>query len=184
MGLDMFLSKKIFIGGNYEHRKVTGEINLSADGEPIKVDLKKLVYMEEEAGYWRKANAIHNWFVQNCQDGEDDCRNAYVTISDLKELLSLCNEVLNVVRTKQGQVVNGYSFDAEGNKINSYEDGIEIINKEKIAELLPSASGFFFGSTDYDQYYLDDIKHTKQIIEDILSDPDCEKYEYYYHSSW
>ena len=22
----------------------------------------------EEVGYWRKANAIHNWFVKNCQN--------------------------------------------------------------------------------------------------------------------
>ena len=27
----------------------------------------------EQVGYWRKANQIHNWFVENVQDGEDDC---------------------------------------------------------------------------------------------------------------
>lgn len=27
----------------------------------------------EQVGYWRKANAIHKWFVDNIQDGEDDC---------------------------------------------------------------------------------------------------------------
>ena len=24
--------------------------------------------------YWRKANAIHSWFVENCQDGVDECQ--------------------------------------------------------------------------------------------------------------
>ena len=27
----------------------------------------------EEVGYWRKANAIHGWFVRNVQNGKDDC---------------------------------------------------------------------------------------------------------------
>lgn len=29
----------------------------------------KIIY---EVAYWRKANHIHNWFVQNIQDGIDD----------------------------------------------------------------------------------------------------------------
>ena len=28
-------------------------------------------------GYWRKANAIHNWFVQNVQDGRDECQKSW-----------------------------------------------------------------------------------------------------------
>ena len=31
---------------------------------PIKFD--RVCYIEESVGYWRKANAIHNWFVANC----------------------------------------------------------------------------------------------------------------------
>ena len=30
-------------------------------------------------GYWRKANAIHNWFVQNVQDNRDECQKSYVS---------------------------------------------------------------------------------------------------------
>ena len=33
----------------------------------------RLVFVRYEVLMWRKANAIHNWFVQNVQKGVDDC---------------------------------------------------------------------------------------------------------------
>ena len=44
MGLDMYLTKKIYVGANYEHNKVTGRITIKKDGEPVKVNLKKVTY--------------------------------------------------------------------------------------------------------------------------------------------
>jgi hypothetical protein len=46
--------------------------------------------------------------------------------------------------------------------------------------LLPSASGFFFGGTDYDEWYYNDIENTIKILESALEDGD----EFYYSSSW
>jgi len=43
---------------------------------------------------WRKANQVHGWFVNNCQNGEDDCRDAYVELEQLQELKNLCEQVL------------------------------------------------------------------------------------------
>mgnify|MGYP006893627881 FL=1 len=48
-------------------------------------------------------------------------------------------------------------------------------------ELLPSASGFFFGNTDYDEWYYNDIDDTISILEGALEDVNG---EYYYTSSW
>jgi len=45
--------------------------------------------------YWRKANAIHYWFVQNVQNGDDDCREYYVPRTKLQSLLGVCEEVLS-----------------------------------------------------------------------------------------
>ena len=47
-----------------------------------------------EAGYWRKANAIHRWFVDNCQEGEDNCQPSWVSREQLEELRALCQEIL------------------------------------------------------------------------------------------
>jgi hypothetical protein len=47
-----------------------------------------------EALYWRKANAIHAWFVKNVQNDVDDCGNYYVDRDQLQALRDLCKEVL------------------------------------------------------------------------------------------
>lgn len=53
-----------------------------------------VTYIEQEACYWRKANMIHNWFVQNVQEGVDDCKDYEVTRDKIKELIELCKSVL------------------------------------------------------------------------------------------
>lgn len=40
--------------------------------------------------YWRKANAIHDWFVQKCQNGVDECQLTYVSRGQLEDLRTLC----------------------------------------------------------------------------------------------
>lgn len=52
-------------------------------------------------------------------------------------------------------------------------------------ELLPTTSGFFFGSTDYDEYYWQDIDDTIAIVEGIIEEESQgQRGDYYYHSSW
>jgi hypothetical protein len=60
-------------------------------------------------------------------------------------------------------------------------------NNELAGELLPSTSGFFFGSTEYDEWYFSDLTHTVEIIESLLSERNEDGYlngDIYYHSSW
>lgn len=47
-----------------------------------------------EVGYWRKANQIHKWFVDNIQKGVDNCATYCVDRKDLQKLLETCQEVL------------------------------------------------------------------------------------------
>jgi hypothetical protein len=46
-----------------------------------------------QVAYWRKANQIHKWFVDNVQDGEDDCREYSVDREQLQKLLETCTKV-------------------------------------------------------------------------------------------
>ena len=151
MGLDMYLKKRIFVGSEYEHRKVVADVKITSNGKEIKINPSRISTIEESVGYWRKANHIHKWFVDNCQDGVDDCRDAYVSSNDLKCLLEICKEVKE--------------------------------DPSKASELLPTSSGFFFGGTDYDQYYMNDIDDTIKIIEDALSEDDGMS-DFSYRSSW
>lgn len=90
MGLDQYLRKHIYLGANFEHNKVEGKIEITVAGKPVKINLKKIVTIVEDAGYWRKANQIHKWFVDNVQKGNDDCREYHVSVEQLKALHDLC----------------------------------------------------------------------------------------------
>lgn len=110
----------------------------------------------KEIGYWRKANHIHKWFVDCVQDGEDDCEKYEVTKSNLLDLKAVCEEVLSLKGKDEG----------------------------KIEEILPTESGFFFGSTSYDEYYFSEVEGTIKIINEVLETTDFEKELVVYQSSW
>ena len=63
-----------------------------------------------EVGYWRKVNHIHRWFVENCQDGRDECQNSYVSRDKLKELLVLCEEILKDKETAKDKLPSQEGF--------------------------------------------------------------------------
>jgi hypothetical protein len=64
-------------------------------------------------------------------------------------------------------------------------NGVLTAMNSKIArELLPTQCGFFFGSTDYDEYYIEDVKYTIDIITKALETTDFKTQMIYYVSSW
>lgn len=138
----------------------------------------------EEVGYWRKANQIHNFFVENVQCGEDDCSyHNECTKEILEDLLDRCYKVLTGSIMMLGQVKNGQQY-VDGKWVDCMEPGKVIINPEVAEELLPSCGGFFFGSTEYDEYYIQDIENTIEIIKKVLATTDFETQAIYYVSSW
>jgi hypothetical protein len=150
MGLDMYLNKKTYVK-QWDHQSPEEkyEVVVTKGGKPVDgIKASRVKYIEEEVGYWRKANQIHRWFVDNIQEGNDNCGDYYVAAHQLKELLDVCKQV-----------------EADHSLAES---------------LLPSASGFFFGATDYDEWYYNDISNTIKILEEALIDGD----DFYYSSSW
>jgi hypothetical protein len=111
-----------------------------------------LVHDGDQIASWRKANAIHKWFVDNVQDGVDDCGEYKVTKEHLIRLYNTCSDIL--------------------------------IDQKLAKSLLPTQSGFFFGNTDYDTWYYNDIENTKRIIDEILEFKSYCLDELYYSSSW
>ena len=137
-----------------------------------------------EIGYWRKANQIHNWFVNRVQDGIDDCRYHHpVSRRILEELIETCQEVLGSCEIVEGKVNIGMQF-VDGEIVQMFEDG-KCIKDSSIAEsLLPSRSGFFFGGTDYDEWYIRDLEHTIEICKNAIETTDFKDEVIYYISSW
>ena len=134
-------------------------------------------------GDWRKANQIHNWFVKNVQHGEDDCGAYEVTEAQLGKLLQICRTIKNNTKMVKGKVINGYTFE-DGKMVPMYQDGKYMENHALAEKLLPTQDGFFFGSTEYDQWYMNDIELTIEILEKTLKDTDFEHEIVMYTSSW
>ena len=136
-----------------------------------------------EIAYGRKANEIHNYFVEYAQHGVDDCGTYDVSKKQLEDLLYKCKEVKRIAVLEKSKVVNGYTFQ-NGKEIPMYEDGEVIANEDEVAAILPTRSGFFFGSTDYDKYYMEDINYTIDVLERVLAETDFDTEAVCYHSSW
>jgi hypothetical protein len=184
MGLDSFLTKKTYVKQwSHETPEEKFSVSVRRGGKPFKaINSKRISYVEEEVAYWRKANQIHNWFVQNVQGGNDDCGTHYVSGEQLGELLSTIKTVLASCKMVSGKIHVGTSYDKNG-KHEEFADGKIIENSSVAEELLPSTSGFFFGSTEYNEWYVKDLEYTEKVLTEILAEDDPNG-EFYYSSSW
>lgn len=151
----MYLSAERFVSG-YDHAtdeeftKILDLLNLDRS------DADRSMMVNVTVGYWRKANAIHNWFVQNVQSGEDNCARYYVSRDKLLDLKSDCQLALQKL-----------------------EEG----DKGGAQDVLTPTSGFFFGSTEIDSWYKKDLEHTINVLNKVLS-PKFDKFDFTYRSSW
>lgn len=202
MGLDMYLckTKKVYdekTGERIKLEKLCPETLMKKNPElykslkPYEVTRGKYFQWQdysEEVGYWRKANQVHAWFVDNVQNGVDDCDSYVVTAEKLEELLEICQRLLTNLKLKDGMAYNGEHFvedeDGKLEPVKDYRTGKVISNPELAEELLPTQGGFFFGNVDYDEDYYADIADTVKIITKVLHETDWENEIIHYHSSW
>ena len=194
MGLDMFLWRmKKQKGKTFDE---VMEIKRKMDNEHLtereKIELRPYIFhtkleninyeydsLFKEVYYWRKFNAVHQWFVENVQDFVDDCENYRVTQKDLQLLIETLKDVYISLQDKEmtTKKVQDNSIEYE-TKIFKDED------LEKAKELLPTQEGFFFGGTEYDEYYFEDIKSTLNDLQMIDKSFDFENNYLVYGSSW
>ena len=113
---------------------------------------------------WRKANAIHKFFVDEVQDGNDNCERHYVSRETLQELLDRITTILDIKTP--------------------------VAREMKAEELLPTdIEGCFFGSKEYDDWYYKDLEDTKKTLEKVFEyEENAEAGKcfdsFYYQSSW
>ncbi len=186
MGLDMYLLKKHYVGNSYRKPRQMVKVIIPKNQKdaslPIKkIENKRIVEITEQVARWRKANAIHKWFVDNAQNGVDDCKEYYVSEEQLKDLRDLCEQVIKASKLVKGKVKNGYKYE-NGKLVPILEGGEYIKNPSVARKLLPTQEGFFFGSYDYDQWYMEDIKYTAKTLKKLLAKND--NGGFYYSSSW
>ena len=147
MGLDMYLKSEQYLWDE------------ESDGlvEQIKSQNKhklRPTSIRYDAIYWRKANHIHKWFVDNVQNGNDDCKDYYLSLKTLLKLREVCYKVLDER------------------------------NEELSKKLLPTYQGCFYGSYEYDDYYYDAVRYTANSIDNLVVIRGFEKMDLIYYSSW
>lgn len=174
MGLDMYLYASKHVGGMV-FTKQDGTVDDSSKDplfDPIKALLGDVPFgdwapsltIQVKTAYWRKANQIHKWFVDNVQGGVDECQESYVAREQLEELRDLCKRILDT------------------------ED--PVTQRALIEEHLPPESGFFFGSTEVDEYYIEDLQDTVKQLTAALESKTLQSeggifgWTFYYQSSW
>lgn len=158
MGLDMYLEKRTYVKNwDFMGKPELHEVTVKLGGKVRKdIDKKKISSIVEEAAYWRKANQIHRWFVENVQEGKDDCGSYRVDIEQLKKLVDICETVLAAK------------------------------NDTLSATLLPPMQGFFFGSYEFDDWYYENVSNTIDMLKECIINHTVDKgsEDYYYQSSW
>lgn len=186
MGLDQSLYKEKYVPGWIEKDKLKVSVE-RGDKEVLVENGLDGVSVKWQVAYWRKCNQIHKWFVDNCGEGEDNCRAYPVDIEQLRELLKLCEKVKKSCKLVDHGEIESHEF--KDGKIIKKNVPYKIIEDSSVAEeLLPTESGFFFGSTDYDEYYMDDIdltiKQLTEIIKEYDADTDKAYTDFWYQASW
>lgn len=103
MGLDMYLKQERYISP-YDFEKqeradsmsvqITTKFGDRTDTKTFTVDGTPEFGIEVALpmAYWRKANAIHRWFIENC-GGDPDSMRMHVPYEKIIELVETCKQV-------------------------------------------------------------------------------------------
>ena len=161
MGLDMYLSGSRYISSYNPMPEETVLVEAVREGLNLPECETPLASVETTIIKWRKANAIHKWFVDNCQGGDDkNCERTSIALHDLEKLHGVLGQLM------------GH-------------------DEKLAAELLPPCAGFFFGGTELDEWYWDSIDYTHEILGkwiDFLQKDELRDgswgWDLYYQSSW
>ena len=196
MGLDMYLYAEKYVSEyNYSYGNTPSEMSKSRNPDHIAINnasgLMNLptdgsITVQKVVGYWRKANAIHGWFVNTLANGIDECQEIHVSRDDLRKLRDEC---LQVLATKPDTVIESESRTVilNGDVPNLITENIKqeqdkIANVMLLGDPLEPVAGFFFGSTEKDEWYYESLEYTVGLVENLLNADD--DISFTYRASW
>lgn len=196
MGLDMYLSANKYVSGwSFTSEENKAEMAKLSDMYGIKPhEGSPSATVSFNIGYWRKANAIHGWFVRELADGRDECQRIYVSRTNLETLRAECLSALK----KQPALADMPRNHGGGTVAISAESGEDVarlihdnfvvqshaheFNDVNNDDPLKPVAGFFFGSTVKDEWYYEDLKETVKICDEALALG--EEWSFEYCASW
>jgi hypothetical protein len=204
MGLDMYLYR-------YPKSKTREQINQESDELWNKSIEEWRKGWEEvyEIAYWRKVNFLHGWFVRTLAGNVDECQDITVRKCNAESLKVLVDKACSVIlkaklipqkdisakddwRAKYVDDPDKEAIPVVWNANEGKFEGVDMNTPyrlsdeaaEELAEILPYAEGFFFGSYSYGLWYAWDMLKLKEKLEKLLADWDDNEYTYIYQASW
>lgn len=152
MGLDMYLRESKYLG-HYQYMAdpefSKGQSGMLDEYNAAQASYEAMGFVNDPAkpnysieaevtiAYWRKAHAIHGWFVKHVQNGVDDCQEAVVTLDQLEALVRACQEVLedHAKAPELLPATDGFFFGM--NREDPYDDWYFKDLEDTIEQLLP-----------------------------------------------
>ena len=160
MGLDMRFYKRIYLnpknnsenGLEYPSIRVQEYTDFDGNKRDARI-IDGATFVVVKIGDMRKANAIHGYLIDNCYEGDEpNCQWIVVSPQVIKDLRFICEDLLKNKKRK---------------------------NFKELAESkLPACHGFFFGSYEYDEYYIECLEEFLDMTKDLPLDDDCVDYIY------
>lgn len=125
----------------------------------LDIDFCKVKQKRKELSYFRKVNFLVKFFndkiIEFGSGPVIDGLDIPITKEWCEELLEKCNKVVD----KYNELKASYTPDINDDNTTLFESQEANDLFAKFAsETLPTMAGFFYGSTDYDKWYLDDVK--------------------------
>ena len=154
MGLDMYLIKKIHIGGKYAENGYENLVVIKGNGSHRTrqiIKIRDIDDIEKNVIYWRKNYAINEWFLDKVNDGGDDnCRYFYVDKRDLEELRDICREIYFAKTKEEKKAI-----------------AIQKLNTDDLEE--------------YFDDYISEFERTYKELNDIINSADYNDADFYYY---
>ena len=168
MGLDMYFSRRTYVSsfkstrdadGNWGVRDVNNMELKFDDADLSHINLQNVRYIEELFGEFRKFNALHAYVVDNFGGGKDECQIIYLDIDNLIQI----HEMLSLVK-----------------------ESLSIGDKVIASQTLPPSEGFFFGSTEIDEWYEQDVNKAVEVFGKVIEEHSIVGHNasYSYQASW
>lgn len=181
MGLDIYFEKR---SRNVDFSKIN---KAEADLDELDKQIKQLIadnlldFDKTYDEYWRYDNQepLTGYCSEEVLRQFEEYERKRKKLEDLLENLDPREEIAYFRKVNFLMAFFNYEGNCEYVEIDreQVEELIDrcnqvLLHKSLAKELLPTTSGFFFGSTDYDEYYFDSVRDVLNTFNLILDDTD------------
>ena len=94
MGLDIYLSKKTFIGAMFDSCGISGIISIKKRGRKIPIKFRRLAYVIEDIYHGRKTHWLHQWLDIELPETLGNAEGQEISEDLIDRLHKACIEIL------------------------------------------------------------------------------------------